>query len=77
MALFHQRWYRRGQEHLLAGVSEDGGHIWLPGEYRLQAGFGYPSSVALADGTIITATRSCKCDTNSVAAEPAGGVVIR
>jgi len=61
----------------MARVSEDHGRTWLPDEYRLQAGFGYPGSVALADGTIITTTGRCRCDINSEAAEPGGAVVIR
>ena len=31
---------------------------WLHDEYRLSAGFGFPSSILLDDGTIVTATGS-------------------
>ena len=50
-----RRWpYSRCQ--LIAKVSDDGGRTWSPEDYRVSAGFGYPSSTALPDGTIITAT---------------------
>jgi len=47
---------RADPQQLVAKVSEDGGQTWLPEEYRLAAGFGYPDTLALKDGTIITVT---------------------
>jgi hypothetical protein len=44
----------RGQCQLVGVVSENGGRTWLQEEYRVMAGFGYPSSLALSDGTILT-----------------------
>lgn len=41
---------------LMAIISSDNGQTWQPEAYRLQAGFGYPQSLALEDGTIITTT---------------------
>jgi len=44
--------YQRCQ--LIAKVSEDGSQTWSAETYRVMAGFGYPSSLALPDGTIVT-----------------------
>ena len=78
VVLVHQRRYPYGQGQLIARVSEDGGRTWLADEYRLHLGFGYSSSIAMADGTIITATGSTRCDTsNGEPSEPPGAAVIR
>ena len=39
---------------LIAKVSEDGSQTWSAETYRVMAGFGYPSSLALPDGTVVT-----------------------
>lgn len=54
LVLIHQR--RFGPMQNIARVSLDGGETWLHDEYRLSSGFGFPSSIVLEDGTIVTAT---------------------
>ncbi|MFH1566804.1 MAG: hypothetical protein ABIL09_02315 [Gemmatimonadota bacterium] len=54
-------WFR-GRSQLCARVSLDCGATWLPERYRLLFGFGYPGSLALADGTLVTAAGSCLGD---------------
>jgi hypothetical protein len=66
VVLVHQRRYPRSQSQIIARVSADGGRSWGRDEYRLSAGFGYPSSLALADGTLVTVV-------GRTLAGPAGG----
>ncbi len=54
IVLVHQR--RFGPFQNIGRVSADGGKTWLHDEYRLSAGFGFPSTLLLDDGTIVTAT---------------------
>lgn len=55
LLLIHQR--RFGDPYQLIGrLSEDNGQTWLPDEYHLSAGFGFPGSVVLEDDTIVTVT---------------------
>ena len=79
VVLIHQRRYPRSQEQLIARISDDGGRTWLPDEYRLMAGFGYPSSLALEDGTIITVSSRTALDTSSaiLPGEKPGALAIR
>lgn len=48
----HRYPYHRAET--VAFVSFDGGRTWSPDKYHLSKGLGYPSSVALDDGTIVT-----------------------
>jgi len=50
------RGYFRGRSQLCARVSLDHGRTWLPERYRLLFGFGYSSTLALEDDTLITVT---------------------
>ena len=67
------RGYYRGRSQLCARVSEDGGETWLPPRYRLLFGFGYSSSLALDDGTIVTASGASLGDNG----DPRRAAVIR
>ena len=58
VVLVHDRRYPYEQGETRARVSQDGGKTWEPELYHLCFGHGYPSSVALADGTIVTVTGS-------------------
>lgn len=64
--LVHQRRYPGTQSQIIGRVSEDGGWTWRPEEYRVNAGFGYPGTLAMADGTLVTVV-------GQVLANPAGG----
>jgi hypothetical protein len=67
-----------GQCQLVGKVSEDGGRTWLPEEYRVMAGFGYPSSLALPDGTIITVSgKTVPKEGERMPDRPKGAEVIR
>ena len=66
VVLVHQRRYPGFESQIIGRVSEDGGRTWRRDEYRVNAGFGYPSSLALEGGTIITAV-------GQTFANPAGG----
>jgi len=67
-----------GQCQLIGKVSTDSGRTWLPEEYRLTAGFGYSSSVALPDGTIVTVTgKTLPKDGVRMRDRPFGAEVIR
>ncbi|MHC4124528.1 MAG: hypothetical protein ACYSSI_13210, partial [Planctomycetota bacterium] len=52
----HDHRFPYHQYQVMARVSNDEGKTWEPEVYRLSFGNGYPSSVALEDGTIITVT---------------------
>jgi hypothetical protein len=66
------------QGQLIGKVSEDGGRTWLPEEYRVMAGFGYPSSLALPDGTIITVSgKTVPKEGVRISERPRGAEVIR
>ncbi len=66
VVLVHQRRYPGFESQIIGRLSEDGGRTWLRDEYRVSAGFGYPSSLALDDGTIVTVV-------GRTFANPAGG----
>ena len=60
--------YQQGENR--ARASRDGGKTWEPERYHLSFGHGYPSSVALPDGTIVTVTGSTPF---TASANPVGG----
>lgn len=68
-----ERGYFRGRSQLCARVSLDAGQTWLPERYRLLFGFGYSSTLALEDGTLLTATGACLGDNG----DPRRGAIIR
>ena len=62
----------------MAHVSEDDGTTWRRERYHLALGIGYPSSLVLPDGTIVTATTATRLDDlGQHAAEPLHAQVIR
>ena len=62
---------------LMALLSGDNGHSWQPDAYRLQAGFGYPGSLVLDDGTIVTVTGRAVNDNKGTPLIPFDAQVIR
>lgn len=62
VVLVHDCRYPYEKAHTRARISKDEGQTWEPEIYHLSAGLGYPSSVALADGTIVTMTGTTKLD---------------
>ena len=52
----------RGRSTLSARVSGDNGDTWAPICYRLLFGFGYPGSLGLPDGTVVTVVGACLGD---------------
>lgn len=58
LVLIHVRRYPRENQQVLARVSEDDGKTWLRDEYRIIYGSGYPRSLVLEDGTIVTVSGS-------------------
>lgn len=56
IVLVHDYRYPYEQAQVAAQVSDDGGQTWQPVRYRVSFRYGYPSSIALDDGTIITVT---------------------
>ena len=68
-----ERGYFRGRSQLCARVSLDAGQTWLPERYRLLFGFGYSSTLALEDDTLITAVGASLGDNG----DPRRGAIIR
>ena len=58
VVLVHGRRYPYERYQVLARVSHDEGKTWDPETYRLSFGAGYPASVVLEDGMIVTITGS-------------------
>ncbi len=58
VVLVHDHRYPYETSQIMARVSEDEGNTWSKGIYRVSFGAGYPSSVVLEDGTIVTVTGS-------------------
>ena len=58
LVLVHQTRYPRGRSQLSAKVSMDGGLTWHPETWRINYGFGYSSTLALADNQLLTVTGS-------------------
>ena len=78
VVLVHQRRYPGTQSQIIGRVSGDGGLSWSRDEYRLSAGFGYPSSLALADGTVVTVVgQTCAGPDGSDPVAGFGAVAIR
>lgn len=62
---------------LMALLSDDDGQSWQPDTYNLQAGFGYPSSLVLDDGTVVTVTGRAVNDKTGKPLIPFDAQVIR
>jgi hypothetical protein len=58
LVLVHVRRYPREDQQVYARISDDGGKTWSRKAYRLIYGSGYPRSVLLEDGTIVTVSGS-------------------
>ena len=58
LVLIHVRRYPREDQQVIARVSHNGGHTWGRKAYRLIYGSGYPRSIVLVDGTIVTVSGS-------------------
>ena len=64
LVLVHDRRYPYENAEVIARVSHDEGKTWGPDAYHVSCGFGYPASVALEDGTIVTVTGNTTFDAN-------------
>ncbi|NQT15833.1 MAG: exo-alpha-sialidase, partial [Planctomycetes bacterium] len=62
VVLVHDCRYPYERAHIRARLSHDEGRTWDPEIYYLSEGIGYPSSVALADGTLVTVTGNTMLD---------------
>jgi len=62
VVLVHDYRYPCEDYEVRARVSWDDGQTWEPEIYHVSFGMGYPSSVALADGTIVTVTGDAPVD---------------
>ena len=60
VVLVHDCRYPYQEAHTRARVSRDEGQTWEPEIYHVSNGMGYPSSVALGDGTMVTITGNTK-----------------
>ena len=67
VVLVHDCRYPYEQGETRARVSHDGGKTWDPKVFHLSFGHGYPSSVALPDGTIVTVTGSTAYSSSATA----------
>ena len=56
VVMVHDYRYPYEQAQVAAHVSDDGGRTWQRRRYHLSFHYGYPSSIALNDGTIVTVT---------------------
>lgn len=63
--LVHDRRYPYDRGETIGRVSEDGGKTWLRKGYHISDGSGYPASVALNDGTIVTVVGNTQRDPRS------------
>jgi len=77
VVLVHDRRYPYDRGETIGRVSEDGGMTWSRDVYHLSAGSGYPASVALEDGTLITVVGNTRFDARSRPIEPWSVQVIR
>lgn len=66
VVLVHDRRYPYEESEIRARVSRDDGRTWEPEVYHLTRGMGYPASVALEDGAIVTVTGSTRIDSRAV-----------
>ena len=56
LVLVYDHRYPYENAETIARVSDDGGQTWSAQAYHVSFGMGYPASVALDDGTIVTVT---------------------
>ena len=70
VVLVHDRRYPYDKGETIGRVSEDGGKAWSRYVYHLSEGSGYPASVALDDGTIVTVVGNTRLDAQSRPIEP-------
>lgn len=70
LILVHDRRYPYDSANIVAHLSEDGGTTWRRERYHLAFGVGYPSSLALADGTVLTATTATPFGSDGLPTEP-------
>ena len=77
LVLVHDRRYPYDKGETIGRVSEDGGRTWSRKVYHLSDGCGYPASVALKDGTIITVVGDTRLDAQSRPLEPWSVQVVR
>ena len=77
VVLVHDRRYPYDQSEIRARVSCDNGLTWEPEVYHLTDGMGYPASVALEDGTIVTVTGSTRTDDRAAPIEPWSVIALR
>ena len=56
VVLVHDNRYPGENAEVIARVSGDNGQTWQPQAYHVSFGMGYPASVVLDDGTIVTVT---------------------
>ena len=69
VVLVHDRRYPLLQSGTRARVSHDQGRTWEPEVFHLAAGSGYPASVALEDGTVVTVTGCSRSDADATPIE--------
>ena len=70
IVLVHDRRYPYDRSEVRARVSNDHGRTWEPDVYHLTDGMGYPASVALEGGTIVTVTGCTRSDARAVPIKP-------
>jgi hypothetical protein len=70
VVLVHDRRYPYDKMGSIGRISENGGKTWSRSAYHVSAGCGYPASVVLEDGTIVTVTGSTRYDTQPIPIEP-------
>jgi hypothetical protein len=72
VVLVNDRRYPYEEGDVRARVSDDEGRTWSPEVYQVSSGAGYPASVALEDGTIVTVTGNSQLDRHGVEGDLAG-----
>jgi len=77
VVLVHDFRYPHESSSMVGHVSEDGGATWRRERHHLACGTGYPSSVALLDGTILTTTTATRLTSGGQRAESLRALVIR
>ena len=77
LVLSHDRRYPYDRGETIGRVSEDGGKTWLRKGYHISDGSGYPTSVALNDGTIVTVVGNTRPDPRSRPTEAWSFQVVR
>ena len=68
--LVHDRIYPYERVSMMAQVGDDGGTVWRHERYHLTPWFGYASSLALEDGTVLTATTVTPLGADGLPTEP-------